>query len=88
MKRISIKDLESLCTTLNTKTNNPQATYVSVRKMTKACIGNYHIDEAYSGYDLDQIVSEGGGTRNIFGGYRTKRELYNMIQAFIAGTNL
>jgi hypothetical protein len=47
----------------------------------------FTLDYAYGGVQL-QRHCESGGVRTIsFGGYVTKRELWNQIQAIIAATN-
>ena len=48
-------------------------------------IGNYQLDNAYGGWMLVQIDNDMGGQRNITQGYRSKRELYDQLFAFLAG---
>lgn len=85
--RITEKQLESLVDYINTITNNPKESYSKVEDgHYRANIGNYHIDGAYGGVTLHQIVTDGGGvTAPLGGGYFTKRELYQKLNAFIHG---
>lgn len=49
-------------------------------------IGAYVLSYAYGGVKLEQITNECGGVCTIStGGYGTKRELYNQMQAFLRG---
>lgn len=49
-------------------------------------VGAYVLSYAYGGVKLEQITNEFGGVRTIStGGYGTKRELYNQMQAFLRG---
>jgi len=85
--RITQKDLETLTTRINQAANQP------VRAWTKgtdgkfaANIGNYHLDYAYGGVKLVQLVNPGGGIRVISsGGYIPKRELYHQLNSFLMG---
>lgn len=80
MIRITWKDLERAATRLNRAKGTPEHAYIG----NVAQIGNYHIDGAYGGVKLVQIVSEGGGIRCISqGGYIPKRELYNQIHGML-----
>jgi hypothetical protein len=47
--------------------------------------GVYHLDSAYGGWSLVQMMETGTGVRSIISGFRPKRELYDMIHAFISG---
>lgn len=87
MERIRRKDLDVLVDRINMVTGSPMASYTKTDKMPyKANIGNYYIEGAYGGVKLVRIVSDGGGIENIStGGFGTKRELYNWMQAFLEG---
>lgn len=72
---------------LNNMTGNPVEAYKKSEggKYT-ACIGNFHISQAYGGYSLHQMVTDGGGVTDIFSrGHITARELYELIHAFRRG---
>ena len=89
MDRITTKDLEATAARINRLTNSPMQPYVKGAGMDKqgytAQIGCYHLSGAYGGYALHQMVNEGGGVRDIFGGHMPKRELYERMHAFIRG---
>lgn len=87
MERITEKQLQSLIDHLNKITNSPATPYAKdeTGKYT-AQVGNYHLDCAYGGYNLARMCSAGGGISHpITSGYMTKRELYNLIHAYIRG---
>jgi len=87
MKQITLAFLQCQVDRLNRATNNPLASYTQNDDgKHKANIGNYHLDGAYGGYALHQMLSEGGGVRDVFrSGHLTKRELSNRISAYLAG---
>jgi hypothetical protein len=89
MERIREVDLENLAEIINKKTGNPLTPYKKDETgKFSAQIGNYHLDYAYGGVALEQMVNIHGGVNSVFGcGYVTKRDLYNRMQAFIAGLN-
>lgn len=51
----------------------------------RAMVGRYTLQGAYGGWQLQQIVNEGGGVRAITSGYLSKREVYNLIHAYREG---
>lgn len=51
----------------------------------RAMVGRYTLAGAYGGWQLQQIVNEGGGVRAITSGYLSKREVYNLIHAYREG---
>lgn len=84
--RITENDLRAVIERLNKITNNNPAPYTRTDNGLVANVGNYHLDCAYGGYNLAQMVNEGGGIRNTFGcGYVPKKELYGLIHAYIRG---
>jgi hypothetical protein len=87
MNRITQKDLEYLVKRINEVTDSPIKSWRETGKgRYKVNIGNYHLDYAYGGIKLVRMYNEGGGISTIStGGYNTKRELYNWMQAFLAG---
>lgn len=87
MDRITNKQLDSLCDWLNTMTNSP-TTYSTRNEdgQFKANIGHFHISHAYGGVCLHRVMNEGGGvTTPIVHGHVSKRELFNLMHAFIKG---
>lgn len=92
--RITQKDLEYLVKRINEATDSPIEPYTHIEgkngKKGKFAgnIGNYHLDYAYGGVKLVRMCSDGGSISNVsFGGFGTKRELYNWMQAFLEGMN-
>jgi len=95
MYRIRQLDLEILVTRINKATNSPIATCSKqTNKQTQYIqyvwnIGNYHLDYAYGGVKLVRTCNERGDISTVStGGYGTKRDLYNWMQAFLAGIEL
>lgn len=91
-ERITQKDLEYRVARINEVTNSPMESWTrrgkeGARKPGfKANIDNYHLDYAYGGVRLVQHVNKGGGIRVISStGFGTKRELFNWMDAFLAG---
>lgn len=87
MDRITEKDLEAQVKRINEATKSPETPYTRTHqgKLT-ANIGNYHLDYAYGSVRLVQMASPGGGITVISNdGFGTKRELYNWMDAFLAG---
>lgn len=86
MERITKKNLEAVVERLNRITNNPTEPWTrdEAGKLT-ANLGNYHLSGAYGGYALHQMLTDGGGIRDLFGGHMPKRELYDRMHAYISG---
>lgn len=86
MERIRQKDLEYLVDCINEATNSPATSYTKANGKITGNIGNYHLDYAYGGVKLVRMSNKGGGINAVsFGGFGTKRELYNWMQAFLEG---
>jgi hypothetical protein len=82
MDRITEKHLQAIVDRLNRITGMPAAPYID----GKAQIGNYHLSHAYGGVALHRMYNEGGGiTSPLSTGHITKRELANLMHAYIAG---
>ena len=85
--RITERDLQATVARINHITNSPTEPYTRDEDgQFKANIGNYHLSHAYGGVCLHRMVSDGGGIQTpIIGGHTTKRELFNLMQAYISG---
>ena len=83
--QITIKDIRAVVDRINLITNSPGSPWSKDGDKYRANVGNYHLDSAYGGHQLVRMVNDGGGIEVIIHGYRTKRDLYNLMQAFIAG---
>jgi hypothetical protein len=81
-QRITDKQLDSLCSLINAITNSPQEPWAN----GQANVGNYHVSHAYGGVCLHRHVNEGGGVNcPIVHGHVPKRELFNLMHAYIKG---
>lgn len=86
MERITEKNLNGLMERINTAAGTPLAPWQrNAEGKLKAAIGNYHLEFAYGGCKIVQTVSEGGGITSITHGYQTKRQVWDMGQAFLRG---
>ncbi len=85
--RITEKDLEAVVKRINIITKSPLETYVKNSDgINVSQIGNYHLSFAYGGVSLHRINNEAGGvTTPLNCGHISKRELYNLMQAYISG---
>ena len=85
--RITDKDLENVVARINRITNSPLEAYTKDENgKFRANTGNYHLSYAYGGVELQRMHNEAGGvTTPLNTGHVTKRELYNLMQAYING---
>ena len=83
--RVTMKQLEAACRTINRLTDSPEDAYTRCDDGTiKANIGHYHIGQQYAGVSLDRMASDGGGIMVIFH-TTSKRELLLQMQAYMTG---
>ena len=76
--KITMQDLQSAVDTLNRIT--------SFHRIHVANVGNYHLDGAYGGWQLSQMDNASCASRDVLSsGHVPKRELYNLIWAYIKG---
>lgn len=87
MRRIRKNELEILVSRLNEIMEMPAKPWSKgADGKLRANVGNYHLDQAYSGVKLVQMQNEGGGIRDVLSmGYESKRDAYNQIQAYLRG---
>lgn len=85
--RITQKDLEAVIARINRITKSPETPHAKTPEGKYISnVGNYHLSMAYGGYNLQRITNECGGTTCPLGtGHVTKKELYNLMHAFIRG---
>jgi len=82
--RITQKMLENMVETINKTAGRPVTPYTRQGDKLVANIGNYHLDYAYGGVKLVEIMTEGGSICVISsGGYGTKRELWNQLHTIL-----
>ena len=82
--RITEKDLQAAVDRINRIHGTPMTPYTN----GKPNANNFHLSHAYGGVCLHQMSSREGctGVRSVLcGGHVTKRELYDMMHAYIAG---
>ena len=83
--RINKSDLYAVLGRINHATGNkPEAWTKQEDGRYKANVGTYVLDWAYGGVQLAQLVTDGGGQRNITG-RGTKRETYHRMHAYLRG---
>jgi hypothetical protein len=86
MQRMTVKCLEAKVAIINDMTDSPPEPYAKVDGKYAAQVGCYHLNGAYGGYELQRIMSDGGGvTCPLHTGHVPKRELAAALDAFIAG---
>ncbi len=87
MNRITRDNLEAVVDRINRITNSPMTSYTKTKEGKYTVnIGNYHLNGAYGGFALYRMQSEGGGIQDILSvGHQSKRELYNLMHAYIRG---
>ena len=84
--KVLTKDLEAVVSRINLITGSPQTSYTSENGKSVANIGNYHLGYAYGGVCLQRMSNSSGGVSiPISSGYTTKKDLYNLMHAFING---
>jgi hypothetical protein len=81
------RDLKAVVDRINRVTNSPAEPYTKDEAgRMRAQVGNYHLSHAYGGVCLHRMHNEGGAvTTPINSGHVTKRELYNLMHAFLNG---
>ena len=83
--RVTKEMLENKVDHLNEITNSPKEYFSTDGKFT-INIGHFCIRGAYGGYELQRVCTSGGGVRTPLNtGHIPKKELYNLISAFIDG---
>jgi hypothetical protein len=84
MNRVTEKQLQAVVDRLNRITGSPMEPYLD----GKAQIGNYHLSHAYGGVCLHRMFNDGGGVSSPLSiGHVPKRELLNLMHAYICGLN-
>jgi hypothetical protein len=86
--RITQADLEGQVLRINRLMGQPETTYTKQAGGSfNANGGNYHLDYAYGGVSLEQIIKDGSGAVRCISrdGHDTKRKLYNFMSGMIGG---
>jgi hypothetical protein len=88
MSRITQKQLDALCDTINRETGSPLAYWAdgkpSGMSRSKTAVGHYHIDQGFGGSSLVRISNEQGGETTILIRGSTG-DLYERMHAFLSG---
>ena len=86
MHRITKGMLERKADYLNKILKRPAEAYRIVGDRYRANIGNHHISYAYGGACLHRMSNESGGVSSpVVEGHVPKRELINLMEAYIRG---
>ncbi len=84
--RITDSMLEARVRRLNELTGSPMSPYSTIDGRSVANIGNFHLSYAYGGVCLHRMANEDGGVRTpIISYHTTKRDLFDLINAFMDG---
>ena len=89
--RITDRHLDLVVEQLNKELGRPITAYRKDEKGSgvQSNIGNIHTSHAYGGVELHEMANEWGGVNVLStGGYTTKRDLYNQIQAMLTALRL
>ena len=89
MQRITDKQLKAVVDRINRITGAPE-TYSDKQHdgSFKSNIGHYCLDGAYGGVSLHRTVNDGGGVTDVLScGHVNKRQLYELMHAWIRGYN-
>lgn len=86
-QRITDRNLDEMAHSLNVETNSPTQPYErDASGKLIAQVGNYHIAGAYGGVTLHRMENTSGGISTpLHCGYVTKRELYDLMNAYLRG---
>ena len=89
MTRITVSHLQAIIGRINRTMGAPAEPYAQdADGRHRAQIGCYHLSRAYGGFCLHQMVTDGGGVRDVFGcGHVPARELADRMHAFLAGVD-
>jgi hypothetical protein len=86
MQRISEANVKALAVRLNQVCGHPEQPYAKVDGKHVPQAHCYHIDFAYGGVTLMQMMPTGSGCRNVFNcGFIPKRELWELMRAMLVG---
>ena len=82
MSQINTAQLEATIKRINTIQHSPLQPYIG----NVGQVGCYYLSAQYGGYSLCRITNESGCDMDVLGcGHVTKRELFNLMQAFMSG---
>lgn len=87
MSRITNANLQEKLNVLNSLAGQAKEPITMTDEGPQENIGNYHLDHQHNGYQLVQLMTN-GGTREISQGFMPKREIYSFLTAVIIGIQI
>jgi hypothetical protein len=86
-ERITTATLEAIIARINMLTNSPLRPYEDVAGKYVPQAGCYHLSSAYGGVALKRMSPTGGAVDVLDRGHMPKRELAELMHAYIRGLN-
>mgnify|MGYP003153113498 FL=1 len=86
--RITKDDLQNLVDRINTIEGYAKEPYDTSKPGCNPNPNVYHLDWAYGGVCLIQMMDKGTGVRSIIPGFGTKKELYEKLQILLQGMEI
>lgn len=89
--RVTDAQLKLVCDRINKTFNLPTEPYTKTTDVLGndkwvPNVGVYHLSYAYGGVSLVRMANAGGGESDVLGrGHMPKRELYELMHAFLSG---
>lgn len=85
--RVTMSQLYDLLSRINAKAgfNESVKLWNQVDGKNTSTVGMYCLNGAYGGWQMARICNESGGQSTVTHGFVSKRELYNLMRAFLAG---
>lgn len=84
MERIRKAHLEFCIKRVNQLAGTPDIAWTRIGNRNVASIGHIFLDRSYGGYQISQMMNEGGGQRHFGHSYRmTSRETWMCLQSII-----
>lgn len=88
MERVTKSQLQTVVDRINRITGSPMTPYTTNYETGKhtANVGNYHLSGAYGGFCLHRMYNDVGGVSSpLSSGHISKRELLNLMYAYVQG---
>lgn len=85
--RIKEKDLEMLIDRVNKEMDFPEKPYIETDKGYEPAPENIHLDFAYGGVSVEQMLKS-SGVEKVLHGYHTKKEAHLFLQGLVKGIEL
>lgn len=86
--RINVANLQSIVDRINILTKSPLTPYRTVNGHNVVNVGCFFLDGAYGGYSLRRMTEGGGESDVLQCGYRSPKELSELLYVFIRGYEL